>query len=67
MKVSELIEFLQTQPQHLTVIYPCCSEYTILDKEDISIERLCSARDDGWVQKRRLDKQPQDYLILPGN
>lgn len=67
MTVSELIAFLQTKPQDLTVIYQCCSEYNTLEAEQITIEEHCAARPDGWVQVNRGDKPGRTYLVLPGN
>lgn len=67
MKVKELIEFLQTQPQELDVAYRCCSEQVILDKDDIVIEEACFPRPDGWIQDKRPDMPYQKYLMFPGN
>lgn len=67
MKVSELIAFLQTQPQHLTVAYRLHSEQCTLDAEDIRIEELCHPRPDGWIQDKRPDMPTQSYLVFPGN
>ena len=67
MTVSELITYLQSQPQHLTVLYRCYSEQTMLNQGDITIEQLCPARVDGWVQDKRPDMTTQTYLVLPGN
>lgn len=67
MKVSELIEYLQTCPQDLEVVYRCYSEQCLLDVNDIGQEELCVAREDGWVQNIRLDKATQTYLVFPGN
>lgn len=67
MTVSELIDFLKTQPQHLPVAYCCMSEQVLLDSKDIKIEELCHARPDGWIQDRRPDMPTQPYLVFPGN
>ena len=67
MKVSELIQFLQTQPQHLEVIYRCYSEYALLKTGDIEVGEACPVRDDDWVAHQRPDKPTQTYLIFPGN
>lgn len=67
MKVSELIAFLQTQPQELEVIYRCCSENCMLEADDIGIGEECEPRADGWVPNKRPDKPTRTYLILPGN
>ncbi|WAC75337.1 hypothetical protein OU995_11825 [Roseateles sp. SL47] len=65
--VSDLIAFLQTQPQHLPVAYLCCSEQTLLRTEDIVVEKGCAPRPDGWVQDARPDQPSIDYLVFPGN
>lgn len=67
MKVSELIAFLQTQPQDLQVVYACYSEYCLLDSGEIKVEPLCLPRPDGWVHCYRKDMPSQDYLCFPGN
>tara|TARA_R110000850_G_scaffold404_3_gene2296 strand:- start:647 stop:850 length:204 start_codon:yes stop_codon:yes gene_type:complete len=67
MKVKELIEFLKTQPQELPVCFRLCSEQCMLEVSDISIEKLCEARPDGWVENERPDKKSIDYLVFPGN
>lgn len=67
MKVSELIEFLKTQPQDLRVVYECHSEQILLDASEIKIEELCVPRPDGWVHDKRPDKPTETYLVLPGN
>lgn len=67
MKVSELIEFLKTQPQDLQVIYQQFSEHAELQADDIYIGQACLPRGDGWVANKRPDKPFQEYLIFPGN
>ncbi len=67
MKVSELIDFLKTQPQELTVVYCCYSEQCMLDAESIKIEELGLEREDGWVHNPRPDKPTKKYLVFPGN
>ncbi len=67
MTVKELIEFLQTQPQDLTVVYCACSEQCLLDKDEITIQEFCLPRPDGWVQDKRPDMPTQQYLVFPGN
>ena len=67
VKVSELISFLQTQPQDIEVAYDLYSEHCILEQTDIRIMTACAARPDGWVQDKRSDKPSQTYLMLPGN
>lgn len=67
MTVKELIEFLQTQPQDLPVIYRMCSEYCLLESKEIQITEQCETRPDGWVPNKRPDKPTQTYLTFPGN
>jgi hypothetical protein len=67
MTVSELIVFLETQPQHLTVVYRVCSEQCVMDPSDIVVGPLCPPRPDGWVHNYRPDRTSQDFLIFPGN
>jgi len=67
MNVKELIEFLQTQPQELPVVYQIHSEQALLEIGDITIKSLCQARPDGWVHHARPDRQTVEYLVFPGN
>lgn len=67
MKVSELIAFLQEQPQDVQVAYKMFSEQLLLDAEDIELVELCNPRDDGWIHSARPDKPKQTYLLFPGN
>jgi hypothetical protein len=67
MKVKDLIKLLKKQPQDIEVAYACCSEQCLLEADDISVERLCKARPDGWIQNSRADKEMEDYLLFPGN
>jgi hypothetical protein len=67
MTVRELIEFLQTQPQDMLVAYQIYSENCLLEVKDITIERCCEPRADGWVANPRPDKPTRDYLMFPGN
>lgn len=67
MTVSELIEFLKTQPQDIKVGYSKYSEQCLLKLEDIELKELCHPRDDGWIQDRRPDMETETYLLLPGN
>lgn len=67
MKVSELIEFLQKQPQDILVAYTCCSEQALMDADEIEIKELCHPRPDGWIQNKRPDKETKPYLLFPGN
>ena len=65
--VTELIAFLQTQPQDLQVAYRCYSEQVLIDAEGIGLFEGCLPRDDGWIQHKRPDKPSQTYLLFPGN
>ena len=67
MTVAELIEFLKTQPQELTVIYQKYSEQTVLETSEIFIAEYCKPRPDGWIQYWRPDMPSQKYLVFPGN
>lgn len=67
MNVAELIAYLQTQPQYLTVVYSLYSERCMLTTKDIMIIEACEVRPDGWVANKRPDKPVQTYLALPGN
>lgn len=67
MKVSELIEFLKTQPQGLDVAFRCCSEQCLMTADEITITEECEPRPDGWIQNARPDKPKQQYLMFPGN
>jgi hypothetical protein len=67
MNVKQLVEYLEKQPQHLPVVYRLFSEHCLLEEKDIRQEKLCQARDDGWVHDARPDKPSQQYLVLPGN
>jgi len=65
--VAELIEHLQTLPQHLPVAYCMHSEYCLLELGDVSVKRLQAARPDGWVHDKRPDKPDVEYVVFPGN
>jgi hypothetical protein len=67
MTVSELIEFLKTQPQDLQVAYCIFSEMALMRLKDIEVVDLCEPRNDGWVARKRPDKPTQKYLLFPGN
>lgn len=67
MKVSELIEFLQAQPQDLQVAYQMYSEQCLLESTDIRVEMACEPRPDGWIQNQRPDMPQREYLMFPGN
>jgi hypothetical protein len=67
MKVSELIEFLKTQPQDLEVAYRCYSEQVLMEPSYITVETFGEARPDGWVANARPDKPTKEYLCFPGN
>lgn len=67
MTVGELIAILQSKPQELHVVYRCCSEWCMLEADDIEIKALCHPRPDGWVHDKRPDKETMEFLTLPGN
>jgi len=68
MTVSELIRFLQQQPQDIQVAIRMYSEQALLDVDEITVGKACKPRhEDGWVQNWRPDKEAQTYLIFPGN
>ena len=67
MTVSELIDFLKTQPQDLPVAYQIYSENCLLETKNITIEEHCIPRPDGWVANKRPDKEFRPYLMFPGN
>ena len=67
MTVSDLIAFLEKQPQDLPVAIKMCSEQCLLDANDIEIDELCEPRPDGWIQHKRPDKPTRLYLVFPGN
>ncbi len=67
MTVADLIEFLKTQPQDLTVLYRAYSEQQSLEADQIDVVELCEPRVDGWVQNKRPDKPTRKYLLFPGN
>lgn len=67
MTVAELIDFLQTQPQDISVAYRCYSEQALLEASEISVIECCLPRNDGWLQNNRPDMVSQSYLLFPGN
>lgn len=67
MTVSELIEFLKTQPQDMPVAYEFCSDYALLEAKDIETCDLCFPRNDGYLHRTRQDRPKQKYLVFPGN
>ena len=67
MTVAELIEFLKTQDPDMLVVFSIYSEFALLDPELITVGKLCTPRNDGWVHNERPDKPSQEYLIFPGN
>ena len=67
MKVSELIDFLQKQPQDIDVAYCCFSEQRLMDEDDIRVREFCDPRPDGWIQNKRPDMPTRQYLLFPGN
>lgn len=67
MLVSELITFLQSQPQDLPVVFSKFSEQVLMTTDHIEILEACPARPDGWVQNKRPDIPTVRYLSFPGN
>lgn len=67
MTVSELIEHLKTFNPSLPVCYRCMSDQVLLEKDSLSVVRLCAARPDGWIECARPDKESFEYLMFPGN
>lgn len=67
MNVKELIEKLRLYPPDMQVIYGKHSEFCLLEDDDISVEKACLPRDDGWVPRKRPDKPMQEYLAFSGN
>lgn len=67
MVVSELIEFLKTQPQDVKVAYRRFSEQCLLEVNEIELQEHYHPRADGWIQGRRPDMETETYLMLPGN
>ena len=67
MTVSELIEFLEGQPQTVQVAYELYSEQCLLETEKIKLKELCEPRPDGWIQDKRPDMPSSVYLVFPGN
>ena len=67
MTVSELIAFLQTQPQDIQVAYECYSEQCLLQPGEITVYEGCEPRPDGWIHSKRPDAPSQTYLLFPGN
>jgi hypothetical protein len=65
--VSKLIKHLQTLPQNAPVAYGCCSEHILMELKDITVEKLCKERPDGWVHDARPDKPTQTYVVFTGN
>lgn len=67
MTVAELIDALTAYPQDMPVAYQRYSEYDLLDDGEIGVVEACLPRGDGWVQRKRPDKETQNYLMFPGN
>ena len=65
--VAELVAFLQTQPQDALCAYRCYSESNLLALDEITLFLACAPRADGWIQDKRPDMPPQEYLLFPGN
>lgn len=67
MTVAQLIELLKAYPQDMQVVYAIYSEQCLLTPDDITIEKLGLARQDGWVHDYRSDQPSQNYLHFRGN
>ncbi len=65
--VADLVAHLLTLPQHLPVAYELHSKQCLLELGDITVERLCAARPDGWIQNARPDMRTTEYVVFPGN
>lgn len=65
--VTDLIEFLKTQPPGLKIAYNRYSEYCLLELSDIKVIECSTQRSDGWVHLKRDDVPTQMYLAFPGN
>ncbi len=39
MTVQELVELLQTMPPDFPVIYRCCSDWSVLDASEVTVQR----------------------------
>lgn len=66
----ELIEYLQTLPLDLPVIYKKHSEAKLLILEEVQVTSLQPARPDGWVHDiwGREEALPTiKYILFPGN
>ena len=73
MTVSELIEFLKTQPQDIQVAYKEAeTDFSndrawVLDEQDIKVVRFSQTWCPGGLQIFRDDTPTQQYLVFPGN
>ena len=67
MTVADLIQFLQTHPKDMPILFRQYSDYTILQEDQICIEEHGLPRSDGYVPSQRPDKPSQKYLVFPGN
>lgn len=67
MIVKELIEFLQKQEQDMLVAYRFCSDWSLMNIDDIDTLEACEPRNDGYIQAKRPDKPTVKYLLFPGN
>lgn len=67
MTVADLIAHLQTFDPKLPCVYMQYSDWTELEREHITVERLQPERGDGYVGSLRPDKRGKRYLTFPGN
>jgi len=70
LTVAELVSFLLTQDQRLSVAYQRYSEHCLLETSGIEVKILAVPREDGWVHDRWAgypNQETQQYLVFPGN
>lgn len=70
MTVKELITFLETQDPTLPVAFQLHSEAKLMELDDIEVNELQPARNDGWIHSiwGVEPKLPTiKYLLFPGN
>ena len=68
LTVGELRKLLEEYPDSMPIAYSCCSEYVVLEEDDISAHEMYNNR--GYISHvyRAQDKPlARTYLLLPGN
>lgn len=67
--VLELIEYLKQFPMSMPIAFRIHSECSLLQLEEIQIEKMQPARTDGWIHTYPRNKEAEtvDYLVFPGN